>query len=344
VSLVITPLGLPGAIIGTPYNQALTVTGGTGPYVWSIATPAAALPAYGGLPLTLTINASTGAITGTTTVAGVYNFTVQVTDSSNPPLLGTQFFTIVSGNTTIANIAAWVTGDYLNRTDMTTQAQTAALDVYRMVCAKVPFEQLYNVTSEIPFVGGASATTSESTYDLSQLVPPLVGIVDIRVTINSNTKRRLRRSSARMYDSLSIIQPGLPSTYARSSAQRITVNPPPNSSAMTFRVRYWARPPEDPTSPTSATVLATPVEWNPLFKWETAWWVLNMLGQEQRASALVQPMMMPRQQSPVRQPMMEIGILPRLWNELLQTISERENVDEDFNINPVIRAYSYRGR
>jgi hypothetical protein len=46
--------------------------------------------------------------------------------------------------------------------------------------------------------------------------------------------------------------------------------------------------------------------------------------------------------SPRKQTMYQTGIIPRLWNDLLATASNKENVDEDFSINPVIRAYTVR--
>lgn len=328
MSLVINQVALPTVKVAAVYNQTLTTTGAVGAVTWTVTA--------GALPNWLTLNPATGVIGGTAATAGVYNFTVQATDSSATPQVATQSFAICSGYTSITDVANWVTSDYLKRTDITVEAQNAAIMVYRIVAAKVPFEQLVSITPELPL------STGVDIYDLSQLVPPLVGITDIRVTLGSNIRRRLRRSSARMYDALSIIQNGRPSTYARSGAQTVQLNPPPDNSSYTMRVRYWSRPPEDAVFNT--TVLATPIEWDALFKWEAAWWVLNELGQEQRAMQLVQPMMMPRQSSPKAQRMMEIGIIPRLWNELLTTVSQKENVDEDFNINPVIRAYSYRGR
>jgi hypothetical protein len=51
----------------------LTATGATAPYTWSIV---------GALPAGLSLNASTGAITGSPQGAGTANFTVQVADSS----------------------------------------------------------------------------------------------------------------------------------------------------------------------------------------------------------------------------------------------------------------------
>lgn len=321
----ITTLKLPPVLVDAAYNQTPATAGGVGPFVWSVLS--------GNFPSWAALNAGTGAITGTPRAAGMWTFELQVVDSTGA--VATQDYTIVGGYTLISDIASWATSEYLNRGDLTTTAQNAALKIYRYITAKIPFDQLTAVTDELPLTAGID------TYDLSTLVPPLLGIISIRITITSTNRRRLRRSSPRLYDSLSVIKNGQPATYARTAALQIQINPPPDNSAYTMRIRYWSRPAEHPSVPAS-TILATPLEWNPLFEWETAYYLLNQLGQEQRAMALIQPMMMPRQSSPKRQSMQEIGIIPRLWNELLTTISQKENVDEDFGINPIIRPYSYR--
>src|SRR5205823_7815501 len=61
--------------VGTAYSQTLAATGGTPPYAWSVIS--------GSLPAGLTLNATSGAISGTPTTAGTSNFTVQVIDSSS---------------------------------------------------------------------------------------------------------------------------------------------------------------------------------------------------------------------------------------------------------------------
>ncbi|MCX5999364.1 MAG: Ig domain-containing protein, partial [Chloroflexi bacterium] len=65
--------GLPEGNVNAAYSETMDAAGGTTPYTWSI-TP-------GTLPAGLLLDSSTGAITGTPTTAGTFNFTVQVTDN-----------------------------------------------------------------------------------------------------------------------------------------------------------------------------------------------------------------------------------------------------------------------
>ena len=85
-TLQIATTSLAAGQVGQAYNQSVSATGGTTPYTWSVS--AATLP--GGL----TINASTGAISGTPAAAGTYNFTVQVADAGTPPQTDTQALSI----------------------------------------------------------------------------------------------------------------------------------------------------------------------------------------------------------------------------------------------------------
>ena len=72
--LSITTASLPGGNIGVAYSATLVAAGGTTPYTWSITA--------GTLPAGLTLNGSTGVISGTPTAAGSSSFTVQVTDAT----------------------------------------------------------------------------------------------------------------------------------------------------------------------------------------------------------------------------------------------------------------------
>lgn len=74
-TLNITTTSLPAGVINQGYNANLAASGGVSPYTWAISS--------GTLPTGLTLS-SNGAITGTPTVLGTSNFTVQVTDSETP--------------------------------------------------------------------------------------------------------------------------------------------------------------------------------------------------------------------------------------------------------------------
>ncbi len=71
-SLVISPATLSNGTLNTAYSQAITQTGLTGTLAWSVSA--------GALPTGLTLNATSGLLSGTPSVAGTFNFTVQVAD------------------------------------------------------------------------------------------------------------------------------------------------------------------------------------------------------------------------------------------------------------------------
>jgi hypothetical protein len=85
VQISCTPLPL-GTECQTYSARALSVEGGTAPFTWSVAT--------GTLPPGLTLDPGSGAITGTPTAAGTFDFTVMVVDSTQPSLTATQTQTI----------------------------------------------------------------------------------------------------------------------------------------------------------------------------------------------------------------------------------------------------------
>ncbi len=73
VVLPATPLA--GGTLGAAYSAAITpASGGTAPYTYAVTA--------GALPGGLTLNAATGAITGTPSALGTFNFAITATDSS----------------------------------------------------------------------------------------------------------------------------------------------------------------------------------------------------------------------------------------------------------------------
>jgi hypothetical protein len=88
--LSVTTDSLPGGEVGQDYAQAVTAQGGVPPYEWSVM--------YGQLPPGLSLDASTGAISGTPAAPGSYQFTVRADDGGDPAQSATVDLTVVVGS------------------------------------------------------------------------------------------------------------------------------------------------------------------------------------------------------------------------------------------------------
>jgi hypothetical protein len=75
VSANITPVSLPDVAVSGAYAEDLSVSGLSGTLTWSVVA--------GALPTGLSLNSSTGTISGTATTAGEYFFKIQVTNGTN---------------------------------------------------------------------------------------------------------------------------------------------------------------------------------------------------------------------------------------------------------------------
>jgi hypothetical protein len=93
MTLQIAPSQIPAATANVPYSLALSVSGGTAPYNWSLSA--------GGLT-GFAINPSTGQINGTPTTAGSYAFTISVVDSNFGVAMQTYQLTVQSVGISIA--------------------------------------------------------------------------------------------------------------------------------------------------------------------------------------------------------------------------------------------------
>lgn len=80
-ALRLAPTTLPMPMVGQAYNQVFTASGGTPPYRYSVSS--------GSLPTGLSIDPSTGVLSGAPTATGTSTFTITASDSSAGP--GTPF-------------------------------------------------------------------------------------------------------------------------------------------------------------------------------------------------------------------------------------------------------------
>jgi len=100
-ALAITTSSLNDANENQSYSSTVQATGGITPYIWSIS--------QGLLPqgLNLISTPFTATISGTPTVAGTYNFTVEVRDSSSPQLTSTRPLSIMVVDSTLTCGQPW---------------------------------------------------------------------------------------------------------------------------------------------------------------------------------------------------------------------------------------------
>ncbi|WP_093286165.1 putative Ig domain-containing protein [Pseudoxanthomonas sp. CF125] len=90
-TITVNPTTVPAATVGAAYSQTITGGGGTAPY--TLAITAGALPA--GLSLS-----GTGALSGTPTAGGIFNFTVTATDANS--FSGSRAYSLTVSAPTIA--------------------------------------------------------------------------------------------------------------------------------------------------------------------------------------------------------------------------------------------------
>ena len=100
-ALSITTTSLPAGAVGAAYTQTtLTASGGTPPYTWSLTG--------GTLPEGLSLNATTGEISGTPIALGTANLTVQVGDAATPAQTASQALSLtVTAAIDPATVTIW---------------------------------------------------------------------------------------------------------------------------------------------------------------------------------------------------------------------------------------------
>lgn len=93
-TLTIITTSLPNGTANVAYSETLAANGGTTPHAWSLAS--------GSLPAGLTLNSTSGAISGTPTTAGTFSFTARVSDTSSPVQSATKALSITVATTFIS--------------------------------------------------------------------------------------------------------------------------------------------------------------------------------------------------------------------------------------------------
>ncbi|QLI82673.1 putative Ig domain-containing protein [Chitinibacter fontanus] len=218
-TLTLTPASLPNGNPSVSYNQTISASGGSAPYSFAVTA--------GTLPTGLTLNPTTGAITGTPTVLNTFNFTVTATDSTT----GTGApFTTANSYSVVINMLPPVAGAKTANTLSNTPVQ---IDLAPVITGGVPasaaivaapahgnavmsgFQVTYTPTAG--FVGtdsftytatnasGTSATATVTVTVASSLSPPIAGTVNLTFAANSKANPVTPNLSGGITTSLAVV-------------------------------------------------------------------------------------------------------------------------------------------
>jgi len=112
-TLAVTSTSLPDGKVFINYSAQLQADYGTTPYTWNISS--------GSLPPGLSLNPSTGEISGIPTTSGTYSFTATVTDANNTTASKSFTITIAPPQITVTSITERFLGPSVTTSDVTWQ-------------------------------------------------------------------------------------------------------------------------------------------------------------------------------------------------------------------------------
>lgn len=227
---------LPNGTIGVAYNSTPAATGGTAPITWSITA--------GALPPGLSLNAATGAIAGTPTTAGTYNFTLQLKDSSSPAQTASAQATIIINSPLSVTIPV-LPNAILNVLYSTTLKTTGAVGplTWSISAGSLPTGLTLNATTGV--ITGTPTVTGLATFT--------VKVADSAVPPRSATAQ----TTILVVGALSISGGTLPNAVsgtAYSATPIVTGGTPP----LTWSVSAGILPPGLSLNPTTGAISGTP--------------------------------------------------------------------------------------
>ncbi len=191
-SLGITTTSLPSGTLTYGYNTTLGATGGVTPYTWNTTS--------GSLPPGLSLDATSGMISGTPTMVGGYPFTVQVSDSQSPPATASAPLSIAV-NATLAQLSIVTTllpPGIQNQTYSAMLAATGGITPYNwsLTGGSLPAGLSLNgstgAITGTPTGGGTSSFTVQVADSQS---PPVTATAQLSITITSAVPLSITTSS-----------------------------------------------------------------------------------------------------------------------------------------------------
>jgi Putative Ig domain len=157
-ALSITTSSLPSGTQGTSYSNAITATGGTTPYTWSIKS--------GSLPAGLSLAPSTGLISGTPTASGNFSITVSVKDSSSAVQTASAplALSVSASSTPLAITSTTLAGATLNQTYSASLGATGGTTPYMWSISSGSLPAGLSLTSGTGLISGTPTASGSVSF------------------------------------------------------------------------------------------------------------------------------------------------------------------------------------
>ncbi|HTU32308.1 MAG TPA: putative Ig domain-containing protein [Candidatus Acidoferrum sp.] len=155
-TLTVSTSTLAGGTVGTAYSTTLQATGGTTPYSWSTSS--------GSLPAGLSLNTSSGAITGTPTTSGTSTFTVKVTDASNNTATKSLSIAVAAATPTLTVSTSTLAGGTVGTAYSTTLQATGGTTPYSWSVSSGSLPAGLSLNTSSGAITGTPTTSGTSTF------------------------------------------------------------------------------------------------------------------------------------------------------------------------------------
>jgi uncharacterized protein (TIGR03437 family) len=177
-AITVNPAALSSGAVGSAYNQTISATGGASPHNFSLSA--------GALPAGLTLNATTGEITGAPTTAGQSNFTVRATDANG--CAGERAYSIVIASNLVTSVSA---ASFAANTPLALESMVAAFGANMTTSAEVSTKlplptELAGISLKIKDAAGAERLAPlcfVSPGQINYQIPPGSAVGPAHVTV-----------------------------------------------------------------------------------------------------------------------------------------------------------------
>jgi hypothetical protein len=239
-SLTVSPATLSSATANSAYSATLSATGGSGTYTFAVTS--------GSLPSWLSLNASSGVLSGTPSTTGTFSFTITASDSNISGLTGSQGYTLtVNAASSLTVSPATLSSATANSAYSVTVSATGGSGTYTFAVTSGSLPSWLSLNASSGALSGTPTTTGTSSFTLTATDSNISGLTGSQAyTLTVNAASSLTVSPATL------------SSATVNSAYSVTVSATGGSGTYTFAVTSGSLPSWLSLNASSGTLSGTP--------------------------------------------------------------------------------------